>query len=350
MSEDVYAKLAVALDHLPNGFPRTPSNVELKLLRRIFSTDEALIASHLTAKMKPIDDISSSTGLEPSDVKRQLYAMAKRELVWYSQTEEGMVFRLAPFVVGIFEAQLNNMDPELAQLCEDYLADGGAAGIMKYDPALHRVVPAQNSINAQWVMPYDDIKEILLKANSFTVRDCICRVQRDQLGKACDAPKHNCLIFNMRKTPTGYTSLAQEQALKLLDEAEEAGLVHTVSNVVKGVGYICNCCGCCCAILRGITEWGLDKSVAFANYYAVIDESKCEDCGICIDRCQVKAIESVDMASKVIREKCIGCGLCIGTCPEEAIELKLKPESEIVVPPEDFSVWEDNRLKSRGME
>ncbi len=350
MTEDVYAKLAAALDHLPNGFPRTPSNVELKLLRMIFSEEDALLASCLTAKMQPPAKIAKWLELKESDVKGRLIAMAKRELVWYTKTEEGMVFRLAPFVVGIFEAQLDSMNPELAQLCEDYLADGGAAGIMKYDPALHRVVPTQNSINAQWVMPYDDIKEILNKAESYTVRDCICRVQRDQLGKACDAPKHNCLIFNMRKTPEGYTSLTKDEAIKILDEAEEAGLVHTVSNVVKGVGYICNCCGCCCAIIRGITQWGIDKSVAFANYFAEIDEDKCDDCGVCIDRCQVNAIEPVDFWSKVIKEECIGCGLCISTCPEEAIELRLKPESERVTPPEDFSSWEKQRLDSRGID
>lgn len=347
MSDIVYERLADALDRLPNGFPRTASNIEIELLQHIFSPEEAELASRLSGKMQPVSLIAQRANQETASVKGQLYAMAKKALIWYSKTDEGMVFRLAPFVVGIFEAQLENMNPKLAQLVEKYMAAGGAAGIMKYDPALHRVIPVKDAINAQWIMPYDDLKEILKKAKSYTIRDCICRVQQDQVGKACDAPVHNCMMFNMRKTPEGYTSLTQEEALKILEEARDAGLVHTVSNVVEGVGYICNCCGCCCNILRGITEWGIEKSVAFANYFAEINEDLCEDCGICIDRCQVSAIESVEFASRVIRDKCIGCGLCISTCPEEAIELKLKPESERVTPPEDFAIWEKNRLDAR---
>ena len=73
---------------------------------------------------------------------------------------------------------------------------------------------------------------------------------------------------------------------------EQVGLVHTVSNVTEGVGYVCNCCGCCCGILRGITEWGIADSVAYANYYAVIEPEFCADCGTCIERCQVGAISA----------------------------------------------------------
>ena len=71
---------------------------------------------------------------------------------------------------------------------------------------------------------------------------------------------------------------------------EQVGLVHTVSNVTEGVGYVCNCCGCCCGILRGITDWGIADSVAYANYYAVIEPEFCADCGTCIERCHVGAI------------------------------------------------------------
>ena len=64
-----------------------------------------------------------------------------------------------------------------------------------------------------------------------------------------------------------YGSMQQiGQALAALDEAERVGLVHTVSNVASGIGYVCNCCGCCCGLLRGINDWGVEHSVAQANY------------------------------------------------------------------------------------
>ena len=35
--DESYERLADALDRLPNGFPRTPSHVEIRLLKKIFS-------------------------------------------------------------------------------------------------------------------------------------------------------------------------------------------------------------------------------------------------------------------------------------------------------------------------
>ncbi|MFX0203292.1 MAG: DUF362 domain-containing protein [Candidatus Hodarchaeota archaeon] len=63
---------------------------------------------------------------------------------------------------------------------------------------------------------------------------------------------------------------------------------------MKGIGYICNCCGCCCGILRGIIDWGVENSVAHANYYAVIDPEECIGCGTCIERCYMQAISEQD--------------------------------------------------------
>jgi NAD-dependent dihydropyrimidine dehydrogenase PreA subunit len=136
--------------------------------------------------------------------------------------------------------------------------------------------------------------------------------------------------------------------LKILDEVEGMGLVHTVSNVMKGIGYVCNCCACCCGILRGITDWGIEESVAYANYYALINPEECSGCGICIERCQVRAVSESDGVAIVDRERCIGCGICVTGCPNGVAKLERKPPSEIVTPPVDFAAWERERLINRG--
>ncbi len=144
-------------------------------------------------------------------------------------------------------------------------------------------------------------------------------------------------------------TITREEALAFLDRAEQIGLVHTVSNVMEGVGYVCNCCGCCCGLLRGITEWGIEHSVAQANYFAVIDADACSDCGTCVERCQVRAISEADGVPVVDRARCIGCGLCVTGCRQDAAHLQRKPQDEIVVPPLDFAAWERERLRSRGL-
>jgi len=349
MSDHVYEQLAEALDKLPNGFPRTPSNVEIRILKKIFELEEASIASQLGRSAEATDALAERVGLSVKDAEEKLMNMARRGLLWYEEANGKSSFRLAPFVVGIYESQLETMDHELAHMMEEYLANGGAVGIMKPQPALHRVVPAQKAVKREWILPYDDVKAVLLSSKSFGLRDCICRVQQEHIGRRCDFPLRTCLFFSSFERPPHRYTISKEEALSSLDKAEEIGLVHTVSNVMKGMGYVCNCCGCCCGILRGITDWGIENSVAHANYYAVIDQDECLNCGTCRTRCQVHAISEKDGVSVVNRKKCIGCGLCATGCPNGVARLERKPDVEIVTPPEDFGVWEHERLRNRGL-
>jgi len=350
MSDEIYSRLADALDRLPNGFPRTASNVELRILRKIFPVEDAQLASLLTGTYEPIDPISARAERPPAEVSRQLFNMARKGMTWLDKKDGEVCFRLAPFVVGVYEASLDLMDHELAHLTEEYFNNGGVKGIMGVEPALHRVVPAQSAVKTEWVLPYDDVRAILLKSKTFNVRDCICREMKAGIGEPCEFPKHVCLNFSEAERATPKEGdISQEEALALLDEVEEIGLVHTVSNVMKGVGYVCNCCGCCCGILRGITDFGLENSVAYANYFAVIDPMTCNNCGTCIERCQVHAISEGDGYSVVDVEHCIGCGLCVTGCPNDVAVLVRRPEAEIVHPPADYSEWEHARMHTRGL-
>ncbi len=350
MSELVFEHLADALDRLPNGFPRTPSRIEIKILKKIFSPEEAALASQLGGSFEPIDEIAKRTGLPVEQARKQLFKLVRRGMVWIDMGNRKPQLRLAPFVVGIYEAQLELMDHELAHLVEEYLAHGGAQGIMKPQPALHRVIPAQRAVKTEMVLPYDDVRAILLTARTFHLRDCICRAQQDQLGsRKCDFPVNMCLSFSDEARSANPGDISREEALAILEKSEEVGLVHTVSNVMQGVGYVCNCCGCCCAILRSITDWGIENSVAYANYFAEIDPEICAGCGDCIKRCQVHAISEGDGYSVVDQARCIGCGLCVTGCTNEAAQLKRKVDAEIIHPPVDFAAWEQARLHNRGL-
>lgn len=241
MSDVIYERLAEAMDRLPNGFPRTPSNTEIPLLKKIFSPDEAALAMHLTGKMENSAVIAERAGRGgDNDVFIELKKMARRGLLWLDRESKPPRFRLAPFVVGIYEAQIYNMDEELAGLVEKYMADGGAAGIMKYDPALHRVIPAQGAVNAEWVLPYDDVKAIIMKAQQFTVRDCICRVQRSHLGHRCEFPLDNCLAFSMVAGRPGPEDISREEALAILIKPKRLGwcIRSVTSSRVSGMSAI----------------------------------------------------------------------------------------------------------------
>ena len=345
---DVYSRLADALDNLPNSFPRTESGVELEILKRIFTTAEARLASTLTKEFESTKAIAKRNNLNKEVVSDQLKDMAKKEMVWTTTKNDEQYYRLAPWVVGIYEAQRDSMDHSFAHLVEAYFQEGGMKGLMKPRSSLHRVVPAQGSVKSEWVLPYDDVKSIIESSKVFNVVDCICKKQQDFVGRKCSFPIHNCLNFSSYERPPRPGDVSKEEALALLDETERIGLVHTVSNVMEGINYVCNCCGCCCAILRGLAEFGYENSVAVANYYAEVDDS-CTGCGICESRCQVDAMRMVGGMAVVTLEKCIGCGLCASGCSYNAVELFLKPENERIDPPVNYGVWEENRLQDRGL-
>ena len=149
--DDVYKNLAEALDRLPNGFPRTPSNTEIPFLKKIFSPEEASIASQLGKDLEPLDVITEKIGLPVEEARKKLTDMAERGLLWLDTTvfdpshdfdkliqAENPRFRLAPILVGIFEGQFGSWDHDLIHLFEEYMNDGGAAGIMKPGPGFLR--------------------------------------------------------------------------------------------------------------------------------------------------------------------------------------------------------------------
>jgi Na+-translocating ferredoxin:NAD+ oxidoreductase subunit B len=350
VTDSWYERLAEALNRLPNSFPRTKSNIEITLLKKIFLPEEANLASQLTIATEPADAIAKRAGLSSEETDNRLKAMLARGFVWGDA--EKKMYRLAPFIVGIYESQLPRMDHELAHLVEEYFHQGGA-DIMRPQPTIHRVIPAQSAVKSEWILPYDKLRELLMSCNTFRVNNCICRTQQDMEGKRrCTFPLNVELVFyrgEEPKDPPVSPFITKEEALAVLEKTEKIGLVHTTRNVAQGIFYICNCCGCCCGILRGINDFGIEKSVAAANYYSVIDPDKCTGCGTCIKRCQVHAISALNEVSVVDRAKCIGCGLCVTGCKANVARLELKPAGERIEPPADYSTWEKDRLAARGL-
>jgi len=240
--DPVYKKLAQLLDTIPNGFPATESGVELRLLAKLFTPEEAALALHLKLTPGYAEDIAKRTGDDPQTLETNLKRMFAKGLIRMKRGEKGPVFGLMPFIVGIYEMQIGRMDEELARLFEEYYQESYHK-VGKTKPSVHRVIPVEQAVQVGVkVLPYESASEILSHAQSWGVLDCICRVQRKLLGHQCEHPINSCLVFSSK--PNAYDKakiikpLTKGEALEVLRQAEEAGLVHTASNHSGELDYI----------------------------------------------------------------------------------------------------------------
>lgn len=55
---------------------------------------------------------------------------------------------------------------------------------------------------------------------------------------------------------------------------------------------------------------------------AVVDQTQCIQCGLCVEVCPEQAVSLVDEVLTIDADKCVACGMCIHECASEAISLK----------------------------
>jgi Pyruvate/2-oxoacid:ferredoxin oxidoreductase delta subunit len=353
---DVHKRLAEKLDQLPNGFPPTAEGVELKILRKIFEPDEAEMALKLKPRAETVEAIAERLNAPIEEVEPLLDRMAKKGQIGSEKRGGEQVYELFPFLIGIWEFQLNRLDKELSDLMAQYAPVIGFS-LGQFAPGIMRVVPINAPVEAEHqVLPYEDVRQLIDDAKTFQLMECICRKNSALQGKPCTKPTSEiCLSFSREegafdKYPAG-RMISKQQALDVLAKAEEEGLVHQTYNTKSDHYFICNCCSCCCPILSATKNFGLPHLMARSDFTALINEETCEACGTCADeRCPMEAIAQENGGYRVKPERCIGCGVCTTTCPTDSISLILKPEPDRDEPAENLSDWYAKRAESRGIE
>lgn len=355
MSEDVYKKLATVLDTLPNGFPATESGIEIKILKEIFKPDQAELFCDLKLTFETPEQIAARTGRPIEGLADKLTQMWHRGQIFGVSLGDVKLFKMVPWVFGIYEFQIKHLTKELVEMVEEYMPVFGRQ-FFGNKPQLMHVVPVKKELeNSQAAMAFEQVSAIVEQGKSFAVNECICKKEKALLGETCDRPLEVCLAIApvtgvFENSPLGAKPITKEEAYDVLKLSEEHGLVHLTCNFEDGQFYICNCCSCCCGVLRSINDYGVSEAVS-SSYYATIDEDLCVSCGICADeRCQINAIEEKDDGYKIIEDKCIGCGLCISTCEADAISLVRKNPEDIVKPPANEADWYRIRSEVRGVD
>ena len=389
-SVDIYGRLASALEALPHGFARTPSGVEIELMKRAFTPDQVWLAGQLTRVYETAAEIAQRVGRDVAEVAALLESLVPLGLVKLNspvaagagvleQKVEGeKKYRLRPFMVGWYEASMRRLDKEYAELFEQFIIEGGGERVFAPRPGLLGVVPARGTLKPEWIAhePHLDIDAHFERHERFLVIPCVCKREQEVLGDySCKKPIKRCGFVGLPpQTPLGETVLDREEAKKLFARLEHQGHVHLAfygftmfADAPQFMGT-CNCCSCCCGIIHGPHIAGLDTSTQGpqrSNYRAVIDADACTACGACIKRCPVDAIsegpkrlpimrayvgdgEDIELLpgkSVVDRDKCIGCGVCVTGCPDDAIVMEPVSAEEWFHTPSSMEEWEELRLQ-----
>ncbi|MBN1402339.1 MAG: 4Fe-4S ferredoxin, partial [Anaerolineae bacterium] len=134
MLDPIYRRLAERLNAIPNGFPPTASGVELRLLAKIFTPEEAALASVMRLTPESAEAIAARAGIEPREASRILRNMVRKGQIVCSREGRELAFGLRPFVVGFYEAQLPRMDREMAGLFEAYYTEIQGEGLISEGP------------------------------------------------------------------------------------------------------------------------------------------------------------------------------------------------------------------------
>ncbi len=352
--ENPFANLARRLNTVPNGYPPTPDGLEIELLKRFFTAEEAELAAHLKLTLETASQIAQRLGRDPQATRALLKTMVRRGLIDMRPAEKELSFRLMPFIVGIYEAQVGNLDRDTSDLFERYYKRAlGAA--LSMQPPIHRVVPIGASVKVDMeIRPYESVADLVSGAKAWGVLDCICRKQQSLLGKACGHPIDVCMGLSALPNYFDHNpvihAVTQEEAMNTLRRAAQAGLVHSLSNYQRGLWYICNCCTCSCGILRGISELGIANAVARSAFLNTVDGDLCQGCELCIDQCPFHALHMADNLAQVDGVRCVGCGVCAAACPDGALALVRRPEAEVEVPMGSIKDWMIARAAQRGVD
>jgi ferredoxin len=350
MSEKVYTKLREFLDTLPGGFPATDTGVEIKILEKLFTPEEAELTMKLKEEPEEISTIADRTGIEEPELAEKLEAMAQKGLIFRVREGDKPLYQAYQFLVGIYEFQLKSLDREFSELFEKYLPYYGMAMANVKTGQLRKIPLGSALETAASVAPYNDVRELIKDKDFISVQQCICRKEQGLLGNECSYPQEVCLGFGdfaRFYVDNGMgRQINMEETLKILDLAEETGLVLSPSNA-QTIDYICCCCSCCCPTLRFAKMTARPVDMIQTHYVSKIDPELCTACEQCIDRCPMDAIKLDGDFSEIIDGRCIGCGVCIPTCPEEAISLVEKPGME--APPMDIQETFQRIKVERGL-
>ncbi len=338
-----YKELIDRYNRFPQGAPEAESLYEI--LKVMFTHEEASLVSLLPIKPFGVKDASIIWKKSEEETFSILNGLAEKALLLDMNDNKVQKYVVPPPMIGFFEFALmrtgGHFDQKLlSELFHQYLEteEDFMRKLLSLKTPIGRILVNEKSVKQTdevYVLDYERATKIIQKAENIGVSRCYCRHKAEHLGENCDAPQEVCLSLNnlsLSLSKHGYAKLiTNERALEILELSYEHNLIQFAENVRDDVGFICNCCSCCCMALKGARKMGVPQTISSSNFIATLND-QCVGCKRCLDSCPLGCFK-IDDDEKVTLDQtlCIGCGVCQRVCKVNAIEM-VQREKRIFTP------------------
>jgi formate hydrogenlyase subunit 6/NADH:ubiquinone oxidoreductase subunit I len=325
------------------------------LVKALCTPEEAVLLTGIPSSGRSLEQLVEMKQMDPAELAPKLDALAKKGALYRSVRGDEVRYRFVDMYFAYLRAAFwpggtDEVTRTMAPLANRYVRDLLSEWVDVHHKGL-RTVPIEGTIkDPRRILPYEDVVKIVESCNYWCVTYCACKHRKnvDPEAPDCRYPTQVCLHFDhlaryIVENGLG-REISKEEALGILRESAEAGLVHGASSWKERVDTICNCCKCCCMWLEAFHVLKHSGSLDPSNYRARIDRDMCKGCGLCVKRCPMEALrleespEAHSETGKVAvlnRDVCIGCGVCAYKCPTGAIVLE---QCEVIhEPPKDVA-------------
>ncbi|MFA5844549.1 MAG: 4Fe-4S binding protein [Coriobacteriia bacterium] len=184
-------------------------------------------------------------------------------------------------------------------------------------------------------VPIEECERIFDIATSIVRLPCVCRDVAGTSDEAC------CIAMTVTPADSvfreafdrfdggpdtgAFDRLSREQALALLRDCEDRGLMHSVwTFITPFVAAICNCdLPSGCMAMRVERTMGT-RVMWKGEHVARLDDERCTGCGACVKRCPFEALARGAKGEPVRLDRgaCYGCGVCRSACRTDALGLE----------------------------
>ena len=348
MAQQVYQDLCEVMKSRRGPYTGVDIPEFYDMVEELFTPQEAEVNNAMSRKPATARDIAREMNRDENKIKAILETMADKGLCRTFLKDDVRLYQGEPFMPGVFEYQFmsgktTDRDKKIARLIKVYkkafdVARGRGGAKMTFP--ITRVITVDRTIEAgNTVHTYDQVTTYIDKNETIGVGTCYCRHAAKLVDEDThDMPMEVCMWFGSMAEYAierlGARKMTTAEAKKVLDTAEEAGLVHMSRNTTEDVNFICNCDRWHCEVIKGVLKQSKPALFFNSGFQPRFDPDLCVACETCIERCPPEALSMGEEEIPVVDlDRCFGCAVCATGCPSEAIVMDSKPD--FPVPPKD---------------